>query len=315
MRPVWAIMAGMGYQKISGEKTTWVDITDATLHDVSILRRFYPQLTSLNLEDILSPIERPKVDENEDYLFVVMQFPVWDARRRLSRASEVDFFIGSDFIITVHDGDLRPLSLLFQSVQKNRVDCTKLLGKTGGHSFYVMVDHLVDYMFPILSKVDSNIHYIEDSIFTSQGENVIREIALVRRDTLALRRIIRQQVAIMQQFERIRNPLIHEDLDEYFGDILDHALRARDIIDENVEVISGLSETADTLFTHRLNGVIRILTIFSVIMLPLTFVTSLYGMNIELPFQESEIAFELVMLLMVVILISMITFFRLRRWL
>lgn len=310
------IIRFMSYQTISDEKTTWINVTNATPDDVSALRQRYPQFSPLNLEDILSPIERPKIDEYDDYIFVVMQFPVWDAAKRLSRSSEVDFFISADSLVVIHDQDLKPITILFDNLHKNAELRAATLGKTGGHAFYVVVDRLIDYMFPILNKADSNLRYIEEGIFGGdKGETLIREIALVRRDVIALRRIIRQQVTIMQQFERTKSPLIHDDLDDYFGDILDHALRARDIIDENVEIIAGLSETADTLFTHRLNGVIRVLTIISVIMLPLTLITSLYGMNVDLPFQTHPEAFELVMVMMVVLALSMILYFRLRRWL
>lgn len=304
----------MSFQKISGERITWIDIADPTLHDVGIIRRLYPNLHPLNLEDILSPIERPKIDEEEDYIFIVAHFPLFDRTQRLSRPSEINFFIGRDFLITIHDDRLKPLSQTFNECRESVELCHRLLGKSSGHAFYVLLDKLVDNIFPMLEKVDGNIRRVEEDIFDAEGVNMIRTIALVRRDTIALRRIIRQLVSIITQIDRMSTSLIHEDLEEYFGDIVDHIQRARDIIDEDVEIISGLSETADTLLSHKINAVIRILTVFSVVMLPLTFVTSLFGMNVLLPMQDHPDAFLLISVIMLLISGLMIAYFRYRHW-
>lgn len=305
----------MTFQQLSGDRTLWVNMVRPSSADVDALRKSYPYIHPLNFEDMLSVIERPKIDDDPDYLFVVMQFPVWDPVSRLSRPAEVDFLVGRGYIVTVHDGNLKPLNQMFASCERSTNEKTKLLGGSAGHAFYVMLDKLVDYIFPILNKVDSNLRLIEESIFNREGFQLIRDIALVRRDIIALRRIIRHQVPILENLERVDRRIIHEDLEEYFGDILDHIYRARDIIDEHMEIISGLSETADTLLSHRLNSVIRVLTIFSVMMLPLTFISSVYGMNIGLPFQEHPDAFIIVNAIMLGVVATMLLYFRKRRWL
>jgi magnesium transporter len=306
----------MATQKITSATVKWHDINDPTIHDVAELRRSFPNIHPLNLEDIVSFIERPKADFQDDYLFVVMQFPKWDAKTRLTRASEVDFIIGKGYVITVHDGDLKPILDSFNHARDSEHERGTLLGKSAGYTFYILVDRLVDYIFPILSKVEGNIRYIEEHIFDNvRSEELIREIALVRRDVLALRRIIRQQIPILEQIKYKRAMLHdHDDLEEHLDDMIDHLQKARDIIDEDAEIIAGLSDTADKLLTHRLNGVIRILTVISVIMLPLTLISSIYGMNIALPLADSAVAFEIVSATMIVIVIVMLLYFRKRRW-
>ncbi len=306
----------MTFQQLTGDRTTWINIERPDATDVEALRRIYPYIHPLNLEDVLSPIERPKIDDDPDYLFVVLLLPLWDAVSRLTRASEVDFFVGRGYVVTVHDGVLKPLERLFESCKDDEEARHKLLGSGASHAFYVMLDHLFDYLFPILRRVDGNIHVIEDAIFTKDDRQIIRDIALLRRDIIALRRIIRQQVPILENLERVDRKIIHEDLDEYFGDIVDHLYRARDIIDEDAEIIAGLSDTADTLLSHRLNGVMRILTVFSVIMLPLTFISSVYGMNISgLPFADHPQSFWIVNGFMLVTAAVMLIYFRRRKWL
>lgn len=301
--------------RLSGSRTTWINIIHPTPQDIDALRRLYPYFHPLNLDDTLSPIERPKIDDSDDYLFIVLHFPIWDATHRLTRQSEVDFFVGRGFVITIHDGALKPMRDLYDTCQTREDTLKKLLDKSASHAFYAIVDTLVDYCFPIMRKVDSNIRAIEERIFTDEDMKLIRDIAVVRRDIIALRRIIRQQVPILENLERVERPIIQEDLDEYFGDIVDHVHTLRDIIDEDFEIIVGLSETADTLINHRLNAVIRVLTVISVIILPLTLVSGIYGMNVSLPLDDHPDAFLAVMGLMVVLAVALLVYFKRRKWL
>lgn len=306
----------MSTERITTERVSWYNITEATIHDIAMLRRAFPDFHPLNLEDALSYIERPKIDFHDDYLYVVMQFPRFDSTSRLTRGSEVDFFVGKDYIVTIHDGLLRPLNDLYDRSQKNEEVRHHLLGGSSGHAFYVMVDQLVDNVFPILNKVEGRIRGIEENIFEERdATGIIREIAIVRRDVIALRRIVRAQIPILSSIERSSAPFLHEEMDEYFGDLIDHAQKARDVVDEDYEIIFSLSDTADKLLTHRLNNVIRILTIFSVILLPLSLISGIFGMNVTLPLQERDNAFALIIGLMLIIAVVMLIVFRRRRYL
>ncbi len=306
----------MAIQKLTHGRVTWLNIEHPTVEDVDALRAAYPYIHPLNLEDVRSAMERPKIDEDEDYLFVVMHFPLWDARQALSRPCEVDFIVGRGYVVTVHDGTLTILSDLYNACKNDETQRERMLGRGANHALYTMIDQLVDYILPILRKVDTNIRSIEESIFTSDTRNVIREISLVRRDVIALLRIIRQQVPIVEQLERVEHAIIHEELEEYFGDIADHLYKARDIIDENYEIINSLADTADTLATHKINEVMRILTVISVIMLPLTLISSIYGMNFRvLPLSDDPHGFLIISLFMVLMAVAMLYYFRKRNWL
>jgi magnesium transporter len=309
----------MAIQRLTHGRITWLDIVHPTPIDVDELRELYPYIHPLNLEDVQSHMERPKIDEDEDYLFVVMHFPHWDAKKALSRSREVDIFVGRGYVVTIHDGILRPLTKLWEDCQNDENQREKMFGRGANHAFYQIIDTLVDYILPILRKVDGNIRRIEEDIFNADTRQVIRDIALLRRDVIALRRIIRQQVPIVEQLERVEHPIIHDDLEEYFGDIADHLYKARDIIDEDYEIISSFADTVDTLASHRINEVMRILTVISVIMLPLTLVTSFYGMNIPLPgqsnFSAKDDPFWILLALMIILAIGLLVYFRRRGWL
>ena len=297
------------------DSITWLDLVHPDSSDIAALHARFPFIHPLNLEDISSPVERPKLDEDADYLFLVMHFPLWDSRNQFSRAAEVDFFIGRDFVVTVHNGALKPLTQMAAACEAEAGAREKLLGRGAAHAFHTLVDALVDYIFPILAKVDGRVHGMEDALFESNGKRVIQEIALLRRDIISLRRIIRGQIPILRQLETFDHPILHEDMDEYFGDIADHLLKQRDIIDENYEVINSFAETADTLASYRINEVMRILTVISVIMLPLTLISSIYGMNIALPFAADPNAFIMAAGIMILIALVMLVYFRRRHWL
>jgi magnesium transporter len=177
-----------------------------------------------------------------------------------------------------------------------------------------VIDRLVDYCFPILYKVDANIREIEEDIFTEDVRGVLQEISWVRRDIIALQRIIKPQIAIVANLEHKDRPFIREDLEVYFGDVLDHLNKAWDMIEDFRGVIDGLSDTANTLASYRINEVMRILTIISVIMLPLTLLSGIYGMNVSLPLGDHPLSFAFVLVLMVLIALSMIVYFHRRHW-
>jgi magnesium transporter len=305
----------MSTRRITYERTTWIDIVQPDVSDVDALGKEFPYIHPLNLEDLLSRIERPKIDIDDDYIFVVLHFPLWDAQERLTRAREVDIILGSGYVVTVHDGSLNPLVTLFAACNTDEDKQKQILGKSAERTFHIIIDTLIDYILPILRKVDLNISDVEEKIFTSDTRSIIKEIALVRRDIIALRRIIRQQVPVLESLEKSDHPILHDDLEEYFGDIVDHIYKARDIIDENAEIIVSLAETADTLASHRINEVMRILTVISVIMLPLTLISSIYGMNVDLPFMYEPNAFIIISGFMVVLTLFMLIYFRRRDWL
>jgi magnesium transporter len=305
----------MAVEVLTHDRVTWVNIEKPTPGDMAYLRQHYPHFHPLDLEDCLSRIERPKIDEYDDYLFIIMQFPVFDSARRVSRAGEVDIFIGAGYLVTVHDGNLWPITKFFDDCQADGQARQRHMGRGASRLLHDAIDRLVDYIFPILYKVDANIREIEEDIFTEHMPGVVQEISIVRRDIIALQRIVKPQIAIVANLEHKDRPFIREELDVYFGDVLDHLYKAWDMLEDHRDVIEGLSDTASTLTSYRINEVMKILTIISVIMLPLTLLSGIYGMNIPLPLEGSPYSFPLVLILMVAMAGSMIFYFKRQHWL
>lgn len=305
----------MATYHLQHNRVHWTNIVHPTPNDVELLRSRFPFIHPLNLEDILSSKERPKLDEDDDYLFLVLHFPQWDPIQRLSRSREVDIILAQGTVVTIHDGTLKPLLRLFQKCENEEETRQRYMGRGANYTFYVILDELVDYLFPILRKVDKNIQALEEEILGGNTRSVIREITLIRRDVITLRRIIRQQVPVLEELEKTNHPLIMDDYEEYFNDLVDHMHRARDFVDEDTEIVASLAETADTLASHRINEVMQILTVISVTMLPLTLISSVYGMNIPLPLQNNPYSFIFVSATMVIIAVLMLIYFVIRGWL
>ena len=293
---------------------TWVNIEPPTERETEYLAQNYP-FHPLDLDDCLSRIQRPKIDEYKDYLFLVFHFPVFNKETRVISASQLSVFIGEKYLITLHKGELKPLVKLFRDCELNEDTREENFSQGTGYLLYRIVDRLVDYCLPIISKISANIEKTEDNIFASRGlPRAIGDISMLRRDVIAFRRIIWPMRAVIASLEPKIRRFTTMDLAVYFGDMIDHVDKIWDALDEFKEIIEGLNDAHDSLATNRTSEVMRMLTIIATILLPLTVVASLYGMNIPLPFQESAYSLAFVLVIWVVIVTCMLYFFRRHRW-
>jgi magnesium transporter len=293
---------------------TWVNIEGPTGREMEYLAQNYP-FHHLDLDDCLSRKQRPKIDEYKDYLFLVLHFPVFNKEARVTTPSQVSVFIGENYLITLHKGELKPLVKLFRECQIDEESQQEYLGQGSGYLLYRIVDRLVDYCLPILNKIGDNIEEVEDNIFSSRGTpRAIEGISILRRDVISLRRIIWPVRAVIGSLEPKVRRFTKMDMSVYFGDMIDHVDKIWDGLDEYKEIIEGLNDTHDSLATNRTNEVMRMLTIIATILLPLTVVASIYGMNIPLPFQNSTYSLIFVLFIWLTIVGGMLYFFRRHHW-
>jgi len=293
---------------------TWVNIEPPTERETEYLAQNYP-FHPLDLDDCLSRIQRPKIDEYKDYLFLVFHFPVYNVEARVTSPSQLSVFIGEKYLITLHKGELKPLVKLFRDCELNEDTREENFSQGTSYLLYRIVDRLVDYCLPIISKISANIEKTEDNIFASRGlPRAIGDISMLRRDVIAFRRIIWPMRAVIASLEPKIRRFTTMDLAVYFGDMIDHVDKIWDALDEFKEIIEGLNDAHDSLATNRTNEVMRMLAIIATILLPLTVVASIYGMNIPLPFQESAYSLAFVLVIWVVIVTCMLYFFRRHHW-
>jgi magnesium transporter len=271
---------------------------------------------ALDLEDVRSRNQRPKVDEYDDYLFIVLHFPRYDKKVARLNAAEVDIFVGPDFLLTIPNEPLDPISYLFERCRTNEEFRDQLFSKGSGYLLYKIVDDCVDASFPMLGKIGNKLERIEEAIFEGdEGEEVVRDISNAKQEIINFRKIVRPQRVAFRDLERNKARYIAEDLDIYFDDIIDASERGWDMLENFKEVVEGLEATNESAIAHRTNETFRILTAISLIFLPLTLIASFFGMNVHLPFEDSEYAFWIIIAAMLAIVVSVAAFFKKRGWL
>jgi magnesium transporter len=301
---------------------TWVHLLAPTAGEAQLLAsRFgwHP----LDVEDVLSRRQRPKVDaytgdevRQGGYVFTVLHFPVYDASVGRLNAGELDAFVGPDYLVTLPAVELRPVSLLFRRCEESEDFRDQLLSRGSGRLFYEVLDDLYDYCFPILDKIGFKLEQIDESIGEDEGaRELVTDIHKVKQEIISYRKIIKPQRPTLRQLERQIERFLPEELELYFDDLVDASERIWDLLDNYKEVVEALEDTNESLISHQQNDILYVLTIFSVVMLPLTFLTGVFGMNVHFPGFESASAFWGSLGLMAVVIVGMLGFFRWKRWL
>jgi magnesium transporter len=303
--------------ELSSNGLTWIHL-DAPDHEVvaELAERFgwHP----LDVEDVLSKRQRPKIDDYADdgYLFGVLHFPVYDRAIQRLNAAELDFFIGPDYLVTFPVVELLPVTRLFRRCEEDEVLRQQLFSKGSGRLLYEVLDDLFDYCFPILDKIGHKLDTIEDEMFLEgQSRAVVRDISNVKQEIISYRKIIKPERSTLRLLERRVERFLPEELELYFDDIVDAAERIWDLLDNYKEVVEALEDTNESVISHQQNDVLRILTVFSVILLPLTLIASIFGMNVHFPGFEGAHAFWIIVAAMVATIVGMVWFFHSKRWL
>src|ERR671937_308897 len=295
---------------------TWIHLDSPTVDEANMLaERFgwHP----LDIEDVLSKRQRPKIDEYPDdgYLFAVLHFPVYDKAIQRLNAGELDLFLGADYLVTLPAVELLPVTRLFRRCEEDQELRDRLFSKGSGRLLYEVLDDLFDYCFPILDKIAHKLDSIEDAMFEERAEDVVRDISNVKQEIISYRKIIKPERSTLRLLERRVERFLPEELELYFDDIVDAAERIWDLLDNYKEVVDGLEDTNESVISHRLNNVLRVLTVVSVIFLPLTLLSGIFGMNVHFPGEGGAIGFWAVIGNMVAVLLGMLAFFRWKRWL
>ena len=299
---------------ISGHGIRWIHIPRPRRTAQTWLEERF-EFHELDYEDVYSRNQRPKVDRYDDYLFVVLQFPRFDRDRERLNVVEMDLFVGPDYVITMPDAELEPIDSLFARCEESEEVRDGYFEKGAAYLLYRIIDHAVDAMFPMLRKTGQKLERLEDDIFEGRSEEIVRDISNAKQEIINFRRIVRPQRVAIRDLERAMDSATPEELDVYFDDVIDASERVWDTLENYKEVIEGLESTNESVLSHNVNDTLRVLTSITVIVLPLTLLASVFGMNVAFPGEGSGIAFIFIMIAMVVVFVGMAAFFRLRGWL
>ncbi|HWM13912.1 MAG TPA: magnesium transporter CorA family protein [Gaiellaceae bacterium] len=300
--------------ELAAEGLTWVHGDRPGEAEVTYLAERFG-FHELDIEDVLSKRQRPKIDEYPEYLFLVLHFPFYDKSVQRLNAAELDVFIGPDFLITLPNVELLPVTYLLRRCEDDAERREELFSKGSGYLLYHVLDDLFDYCFPILDKIGTKLDAIEGAIFEERSEEVVRDISNAKQEIIAYRKIIKPERATLRLLERSTLRFLPENLEVYFDDIVDASERIWDLLDNYKEVIEGLDSTNESFISHKQQYRLQLLTVVSVILLPLTLLASVFGMNVGVPGEGSTGPFWVLVGFMVALGVGLLALFRWRRWL
>ena len=290
----------------------WVDMDKPTEEDDRILLdvfNFHP----LVVEDCRAERHHPKAEEFPDYVYFIMHGVTAETDSEQFNTIELDFFLGRNYVLTYHHELFRSINNVKQKVRSSPVVCQR----GPAYLLYQILDQLIDYYTPVLDDFDDRITKLEDDIFTlsNPDNSILEEIQNLKRSVLRLRRISQKQLNILYRISHGEFKLADEQMLPFFRDIYDHLVRITDLSENYRDLIGGALDSYLSVVSNRTNDIMKVLTIFSAVMLPLTFIAGLYGMNFDnLPELHYQYSYFVVLGVMIVVAVGMLGFFWRKGW-
>jgi magnesium transporter len=306
---------GLSIETITWGDLTWVNIELATEREIKWLAETY-NFHPLALDDCLSRKQISKLDVYPGYLFFVFHYPLYHKETRIATKRQWSAFIGENYLITINTGDLKTLVALFRDCKANEDARQEYMKEGSGFLLYRMLDRAIDSYFPVLDKILSLMEDMEDVVFDESIE-AAKELSILRRDIITQRSVMFPTRTLFIEMENKLKRFSKTDVTAYYSDLMDHMDKICSTLDECQEIIEVFKDTDYVLGTDRLNRVMRVLTIFSTIILPFVAISSIFGMNVFAPggIEKGELTtFIILIVVMSAIAIGMLVFFRRKRW-
>lgn len=281
----------MPQKEIKEAGLSWIYLDNTNNDAIKYLKNNY-NFHELDLEDIQTGGSQvPKLDIYKNYLFLVIQFPEWHEGKNALSRNEVYIFFGNGYVITIEPEQTKIMDNIFSNCLKNNQIKKDWMGKSSAYLLYNILEAIFHTSQPILSELGKKLTQAEEEIFQDKPDiSLIREIAIYRRYILKFRRVIDPQRYIIANLSHIRRSFLDESMGLYFDDLTDFLNKQWSILESFRDTIEGLHVTLETLTTQHTNQTINFLTLISVGLMPLTLLSSIYGMNIlHLPFANNPI--------------------------
>ncbi|OVE75510.1 magnesium and cobalt transport protein CorA [bacterium F11] len=293
--------------------TTWINIDG--LHDPSLVQIAgdHMGIHPLVLEDILNTGQRPKMEDHESYLFITLKMYQLDDAQIHPVAEQVSLIVGENYMLSFQEreGDV------FEGVRNRlRAGKTKIRGLGPDYLMYALLDAVVDGYFIILEKLGDRIEVLEEDVLSSPSPETMKAIHQMKRETILLRKAIWPLREVVNNLNRSDTKLIGDHTRLYLKDLYDHTIQVMDTIESFRDVLAGLLDIYLSSVSNRMNNVMKVLTIFATIFMPLTFIAGIYGMNFEtMPELHWKWGYPIILLIMFGMGIGMWRFFKKRGWL
>ena len=293
-------------------EVTWINVTGISkvtdLERVGECFKIHP----LVLEDILEVGQRPKVEDYDEYLYIVLNSiqPVAGGEELV--AEEISLVLGPHYLLSFYAGD----GDIYAPIRERLLQAKGRIRKLGAdYLAYSLIDLVVDNYFVELEKFGDQMESLEDEVVANPSPRTLRDVHQFKNDMIMLRKSLWPLREVIARLERRESPLISENLGKYFRDVYDHTIIAIDTVETYRDILSGMLDIYLSSMSNRLNSIMKVLTIIATIFMPLTFITSLYGMNFKhMPELQWEYGYFMVLGMVVVIALGMIEYFRRKHW-
>lgn len=295
-----------------GENLVWVDMEAPTAADEKILAdvfHFHP----LTIEDARETRNQPKVEAFSNYLFFIVHGVNVETSSNNFRTKELDGYLGKNFVVTYHHENFRSIDQVKSQIRNSPYVC----GRGADYLLHQILDELVDLYIPIVDDFDEAINNIEERIFQSETSNdkILEEIMNLKRSIARLRRVTSKQLNVLYRISHGEFPQIETAHLPFFRDVHDHLLRVGDLAENYRELVGGLLDIQFNVVNNRTNEVVKVLTIFSAIILPLSLIAGIYGMNFEnMPELKTRYGYFATLGLMVFITVVLLIYFWRKGW-
>lgn len=292
---------------------TWIHVTG--LHDIQLIEQIGQQfqIHPLVLEDILETNHRPKLEDYSDYLYIVLRSFAQGSGSAGLDSEQISLVLGENYVLTFQEHNTG----FFEPIRQRLRDGKGRIRSLGAdYLAYTLVDTVVDHYFAVLETLGETIEDLEDALVTEPGRGTLQEIHRLKRQSLSLRKAIWPLREAIGTLSRGESPLIQESTRLYIRDVYDHTIQVIDTLETYRDILSGMLDIYLSSISNHLNQIMKVLTIISTIFIPLTFIVGIYGMNFKyMPELEKEWGYPAVWLVMLLITLGMLKFFRRRKWL
>ncbi len=292
---------------------TWINMDG--IHEVEIIQKIgkHFDLHPLILEDILNTHQRPKMEEFEHYLYIVIRMLYYDEEENDIKGEQVSLIVGENYVISLQEreGDI------FEPIRDRIRNGKGRIRRMGAdYLAYALLDAIVDNYFIILEKIGERLEELEDKVVSDPKPETLQEIHTLKREMIFLRKSVWPLREVINNLERGESSLIQEKTQIYLRDVYDHTIQVIDTVETYRDMLSGMHDTYLSSVSNRMNEIMKVLTIIATIFIPLTFIAGIYGMNFKfMPELEWRWAYFLVWGVILVVAVVMVIFFRRRRWL
>jgi len=301
-------------QEVQSEKITWINFESPGADDVLYLKKNF-DLHPLVLEEFSTPTIRPKAAEYETCLYLTIHIPLFDLESRTTYPGEIDIVMNKNTLITSHTKKIPQLADFFNELKTDPAKRELYMNESPGALLRFVIEMLFESCFPKLDHISEKLDYIEKEIFAGHEKEMVFELSLVKRDILNFRRTMKPQRSVLESLIKTDYHFIEPELKPYFQDLIGTNIRIWNNLESAKETIESLEATNNSLLSNKLDMTMKVLTLFSAIMLPLTVYSNILAMSAEIPFGRNPHGFWIHLSIMLFISLFTMTIFKIKKWL